>query len=177
MSTIFVLIFFASLVTLPIALIKPAIFSFLTTSRKGLGLVLGTTALASLIAAAVTAAPLSNNSQSSNSDKTTLIQQTKESSSPAAVKAAATVSATPATQSATPSVAAPKPQPTNPPPGPAPVPQPKTYVNSSGNTVQSPTVYPSAPAGATAKCVDGTYSFSQHRQGTCSHRGGVAEWL
>lgn len=32
------------------------------------------------------------------------------------------------------------------------------------------------PAGATALCRDGTYSFSQHRQGTCSHHGGVAEW-
>lgn len=33
------------------------------------------------------------------------------------------------------------------------------------------------PAGATAQCRDGTYSFSQHRQGTCSHHGGVARWL
>ncbi|HYT45260.1 MAG TPA: DUF3761 domain-containing protein, partial [Methylomirabilota bacterium] len=28
-----------------------------------------------------------------------------------------------------------------------------------------------------AKCSDGTYSFSQHRSGTCSHHGGVAQWL
>jgi hypothetical protein len=34
-----------------------------------------------------------------------------------------------------------------------------------------------APAGATALCRDGTYSFSQHRSGTCSHHGGVARWL
>jgi hypothetical protein len=34
-----------------------------------------------------------------------------------------------------------------------------------------------APAGATARCVDGTYSYSQHRRGTCSKHGGVAEWL
>ena len=34
-----------------------------------------------------------------------------------------------------------------------------------------------APAGATAKCRDGTYSYSQHRRGTCSHNGGVAVWL
>ena len=33
------------------------------------------------------------------------------------------------------------------------------------------------PAGATALCRDGTYSFSQHRSGTCSHHGGVAKWL
>jgi hypothetical protein len=33
------------------------------------------------------------------------------------------------------------------------------------------------PAGATAQCQDGTYSFSQHRQGTCSGHGGVSRWL
>jgi len=35
----------------------------------------------------------------------------------------------------------------------------------------------SDPTGATAKCKDGTYSKSTHRTGTCSHHGGVAEWL
>jgi hypothetical protein len=35
----------------------------------------------------------------------------------------------------------------------------------------------SAPPGATALCRDGTYSFSKHRSGTCSHHGGVARWL
>ena len=35
----------------------------------------------------------------------------------------------------------------------------------------------SPPAGATARCRDGTYSFSQHRSGTCSDHGGVAAWL
>ena len=34
-----------------------------------------------------------------------------------------------------------------------------------------------APPGATARCRDGTYSFSEHRSGTCSHHGGVAVWL
>lgn len=52
-----------------------------------------------------------------------------------------------------------------------------SYVNSSGNTVCSPYSAPSAPAGATAQCRDGTYSSSQHRSGTCSHHGGVASWL
>jgi uncharacterized protein YgiM (DUF1202 family) len=53
----------------------------------------------------------------------------------------------------------------------------KHYTNSRGNRVQSPTRYESAPAGATALCRDGTYSFSQSRRGTCSHHGGVAKWL
>lgn len=52
-----------------------------------------------------------------------------------------------------------------------------TYVNTAGNTVCSPYASSSAPAGATAQCTDGTYSFSQHRQGTCSSHGGVASWL
>ena len=51
------------------------------------------------------------------------------------------------------------------------------YINSNGYRVQSPTRYSSAPRGATARCVDGTYSFSKNRRGTCSHHGGVAEWL
>ena len=50
------------------------------------------------------------------------------------------------------------------------------YTNSYGNRVQSPTYYNSRPAGATALCRDGTYSFSQSRRGTCSHHGGVARW-
>ena len=34
-----------------------------------------------------------------------------------------------------------------------------------------------APPGATARCRDGSYSYSQHHSGTCSHHGGVAVWL
>ncbi len=52
-----------------------------------------------------------------------------------------------------------------------------TYVNSAGNTVCSPEQSSTQPAGATAQCVDGSYSFSQSRSGTCSHHGGVATWL
>jgi len=33
-----------------------------------------------------------------------------------------------------------------------------------------------APANATAKCKDGTYSESTTHSGTCSHHGGVVEW-
>lgn len=51
------------------------------------------------------------------------------------------------------------------------------YINSAGQRVQSPSYYPSAPRGATARCVDGTYSFSRNRRGACSHHGGVAQWL
>ena len=37
---------------------------------------------------------------------------------------------------------------------------------------------PTSPlSGVTAICNDGTYSYSKHRSGTCSHHGGVREWI
>ncbi len=53
-----------------------------------------------------------------------------------------------------------------------------SYTNVNGDCIPGP-VYSSSgvPAGASARCRDGTYSFSQNRQGTCSHHGGVACWL
>jgi hypothetical protein len=48
------------------------------------------------------------------------------------------------------------------------------YTNGYGAPTHSPSYDPfGPPAGATAQCADGTYSFSQHRSGTCSHHGGV----
>ncbi|WP_331739796.1 DUF3761 domain-containing protein (plasmid) [Streptomyces sp. NBC_00015] len=32
------------------------------------------------------------------------------------------------------------------------------------------------PRGTTAKCKDGTYSYSAHFRGTCSHHRGVKYW-
>ena len=51
------------------------------------------------------------------------------------------------------------------------------YKNVSGRCVHRPVHAANVPAGATAKCRDGTYSFSQHASGTCSHHGGVARWI
>ncbi|BCI68078.1 DUF3761 domain-containing protein [Acetobacter aceti] len=53
------------------------------------------------------------------------------------------------------------------------------YRNVDGKTIHSPahTKNGQAPSGATAKCGDGSFSFSQHHRGTCSHHGGVDEWL
>jgi len=53
------------------------------------------------------------------------------------------------------------------------------YTNSQGNVVHSPAHSKSGvvPNGATAQCRDGSYSFSQNHRGTCSHHGGVAQWL
>jgi hypothetical protein len=50
-------------------------------------------------------------------------------------------------------------------PTPAPKPTPPPAPSSSSDHV-----------GASARCSDGSYSYSAHRQGTCSHHGGVAIW-
>lgn len=53
------------------------------------------------------------------------------------------------------------------------------YVNVLGHTVHSPAYasHGEVPAGASALCRDGSYSFSESHRGTCSHHGGVATWL
>ena len=53
------------------------------------------------------------------------------------------------------------------------------YTNVSGHRVHRPshTVGNVAPSGASARCTDGSYSFSEHHRGTCSHHGGVDQWL
>jgi len=71
----------------------------------------------------------------------------------------ATAAAPASTESASPA-AAPAPAPQAAPDGKA--------AATSGNT---------DPTGATAKCKDGTYSKSKHHKGSCSHHGGVAEFL
>ena len=49
------------------------------------------------------------------------------------------------------------------------------YTNKNNQVVHSPstTVSGKAPDGASARCNDGTYSFSKHRSSTCSHHGSV----
>lgn len=54
-----------------------------------------------------------------------------------------------------------------------------SYINKYGEVIHSPAKSKSgkAPAGASAHCRDGSYSFSHSHRGTCSHHGGVANWL
>jgi hypothetical protein len=54
---------------------------------------------------------------------------------------------------------------------------PGQYYNVDGDCISGPVHAVSPPPGASAQCFDGTYSFSEHRQGTCSHHGGVSSWL
>jgi hypothetical protein len=48
------------------------------------------------------------------------------------------------------------------------------YMNVSGHCIHSPS---KSPVGATARCRDGTYSYSEHASGTCSYHGGVRIWI
>jgi hypothetical protein len=48
------------------------------------------------------------------------------------------------------------------------------YLNVSHVCVKRPG---SSAAGATARCRDGTYSYSRHASGTCSGHGGVRTWI
>jgi len=51
------------------------------------------------------------------------------------------------------------------------------YTAKSGHRVHRPVKADRPPVGASARCRDGSYSFSESRRGTCSWHGGVASWL
>lgn len=53
------------------------------------------------------------------------------------------------------------------------------YTNKQRQIVHSPSRSKAGavPNGASAKCRDDSYSFSRNHRGTCSHHGGVAQWL
>lgn len=148
-------------------------------SRKGL--IIGCIVAFFAVMGIVGAATDSGNANNNSSQPTTTTTNIPAASTPSAPQTTAqtTPTETPkATATPTPApAAAPVAAPT-----PAPAPILKScpdgyYLNVDNNCIQSPVTAPSAPAGATAKCNDGTYSFSQHRSGTCSHHDGVAEWL
>jgi hypothetical protein len=66
--------------------------------------------------------------------------------------------------------------------GGASVSQTVTTKPANGPAVTKTTAAPTAsiagaPASATAKCKDGSYSTSAHHSGSCSHHGGVAQFL
>lgn len=189
MFMVFVLLLLASLIVFPIGLVKPSLVMRKEgVSRKKFGVGMLGAILFLFIASATTAPKTAETKDVKGSSTTNSVEATPTPGEVAAEIIAAS------TQEPTPTVV-----PTNTPaPTKAPTPTPKvtkiptpttpassglsndnTYTNSEGNTVQSPAYSNdgSVPAGATARCGDGTYSFSQSRRGTCSHHGGVAQWL
>src|SRR6202045_4501972 len=89
------------------------------------------------------------------------VQKASKSTTAAPATAAAPAAAAAPPAAAPPAAAAPKES------------KPSTHSKSAPTAAAGNT----DPTGATAKCKDGTYSKSQHRSGTCSSHGGVAEWL
>ncbi len=51
------------------------------------------------------------------------------------------------------------------------------YRSVDGSMVHGPTRGNQDYGPVTARCRDGTRSFSHHERGTCSHHGGVAGWV
>lgn len=51
-----------------------------------------------------------------------------------------------------------------------------SYLSVEGDCIREPAQSDVVPDGATARCNDGRYSYSQNRQGTCSQQGGVDVW-
>lgn len=107
---------------------------------------------------------------------TTATPTTSESPAPVVQNAVPAAPKTAAPKTAAPKTTVPKPKPV---PKTTTAPQSAEcgadyYRNVDGACVHRPS---SSPAGATALCKDGTYSYSQHRQGTCSGHGGVRTWL
>ena len=63
-------------------------------------------------------------------------------------------------------------------PAAAPAPAPAAAASKAAPAAKSAaTTGNTDPTGATAKCKDGTYSKSKQHKGSCSHHGGVAEFL
>jgi Protein of unknown function (DUF3761) len=65
-----------------------------------------------------------------------------------------------------------KPQKRTPPRRPAPAPRKVPH-----RAVHHAPKAPAHPAGATAECRDGTFSYAAHHQGACSHHGGVLKFF
>lgn len=116
-------------------------------------------------------------SQSSTTKKITSIQQ-ENIISPSPAPAQLTKNTESASQPPTPVIPILQPQPVE---NPAPVvhtASPTPVTQPAPEQVSNPSIQASdsRPAGATARCGDGSFSFSTSRSGTCSHHGGVAQW-
>src|SRR3954471_3281849 len=75
----------------------------------------------------------------------------------------------PVTPYATPSETVPAARPSAPPPSS----RPPVHRAASHRPAHRAPKAPAHPAGATAECRDGTFSYAAHHQGACSHHGGV----
>lgn len=52
-----------------------------------------------------------------------------------------------------------------------------SYVNTAGHVVKRPVLSDEKPVGATGRCTDRYWTFSEQRNGACQGHGGVAVWI
>jgi hypothetical protein len=52
-----------------------------------------------------------------------------------------------------------------------------TVIDSPASAAAPSASIVSSKRGPTAQCRDGSYSYSQHHRGTCSHHRGVRRWF
>jgi hypothetical protein len=52
-----------------------------------------------------------------------------------------------------------------------------TYINTAGHVVKRPMLSDEKPEGATGRCSDGYWTFSEGLSGACQGHKGVAVWL
>ncbi|MEN9557829.1 MAG: hypothetical protein RL141_198 [Candidatus Parcubacteria bacterium] len=166
MFNFFLLIFVLSTIGLCIGLISPAPFSKLLQrnfSRKQLAKGFGWLIAVSFVLASFTAQATVAETESFN-EAPIAAEETrtqKEVETPSIVEEIADVT------DAVAEIIAPAP--------PSPVTEAAIVQQKDVATTDEETI-PEESEGASARCEDGTYSFSESRRGTCSHHGGVAEW-
>lgn len=192
MTGLFVLLFLASIVGFIISMVNPALFAriFIST-RKTAALFFGSLLILSVILIGFTGSLQQANvkGESINAPTATatltptptISPTLTPTSTPIPIYTPTTIPTLKPTNTSTPTIyiaptktSVQTSSPTNVPEG---LSNDDYYTNVDGNQVHAPAYSNQVPAGATAICGDGTYSFSQHRSGTCSHHGGVAQWL
>lgn len=181
MQNIFGLLFLGFLILWPLSVFKPDLFSKLikgTTRRKN-AVIFGGIALLFFTLTEITA-PTSTHVQSVKGTETTNLQTNTPTQTPTLTPTPTPTLTPPPTPTLKPTVEltpTPTSIPTVTPTSNSGLSNDNYYKSVDGDQVHSPAYSNTVPAGATAICGDGTYSFSQHRSGTCSHHGGVAQWL
>ena len=178
MSTILLLLAFLSIVGFIIGLINPAFLSPLFKKRLSRGKIAAIFILTFLAAAIVNGFVSPQKAQHAQpaaqivTQQSTTIVQTPTSSKAPTPTQKPTATPTPK-PTATPTIQYIPPTAT-----PTPIVQQQTSTSTNAEQGNSPTgsINGSVPAGATALCNDGSYSYAEHHQGACSQHGGVKQF-
>jgi len=174
MSTILLLLAFLSIVGFIIGLINPALLSPLFKKRLSRGKIAAIFILTFLAAAIVNGFVSPQKAQHAQPAAQIVTQQsTTIVQTPTSTKAPTPTPTQKPTLTPTPTIQYIPPTAT-----PTPIVQQQTSTSTNAEQVNSPTgsINGSVPAGATALCNDGSYSYAEHHQGACSQHGGVKQF-